>query len=166
MATLSYRSAAKIAVREMRSSKGKFFFVILSVAIGVAALTGVRGFSSSFRATLLNRARSIMAADLSARMFMQPTPEQQRGLDEIEQQGIEMTPVTELLSMASAAKTLDPFSDMLLRNELLGAFRVNLWSHHANCPGCCDRFTHGTPYPLPNRCCSSSLCCSNQNFFL
>jgi putative ABC transport system permease protein len=107
MATLSYRSAAKIAVREMRSSKGKFFFVILSVAIGVAALTGVRGFSSSFRATLLNRARSIMAADLSARMFMQPTPEQQKGLDEIEQ-GIEMTPVTELLSMASAAKTLDP----------------------------------------------------------
>ncbi len=108
MATLSYRSAAKIAVREMRSSKGKFFFVILSVAIGVAALTGVRGFSSSFRATLLNRARSIMAADLSARMFMQPTPEQQKGLDAIEQQGIEMTPVTELLSMASAAKTLDP----------------------------------------------------------
>ena len=45
MATLSYRSAAKIAAREMHSSRGKFFFVILSVAIGVAALTGVRGFS-------------------------------------------------------------------------------------------------------------------------
>src|ERR1700727_1560496 len=108
MATLSYRSAAKIAVREMRSSKGKFFFVILSVAIGVAALTGVRGFSSSFRSTLLNRARSIMAADLSARMFMQPTPEQQKGLEAIEREGVEVTPVTELLSMASAAKTLDP----------------------------------------------------------
>src|SRR5216683_3340213 len=108
MATLTYRSAAKIAVREMRSSRGKFFFVILSVAIGVAALTGVRGFSSSFRATLLNRARSIMAADLSARMFMQPTPEQQKGLEAIEREGVEITPVTELLSMASAPKTLDP----------------------------------------------------------
>ena len=83
MATLSYRSAAKIAAREMHSSRGKFFFVILSVAIGVAALTGVRGFSASFRSSLLNRARSIMAADLSARMFQQPTSEEQKALDEI-----------------------------------------------------------------------------------
>jgi putative ABC transport system permease protein len=108
MAALSYRSAAKIAVREMHSSRGKFFFVILSVAIGVAALTGVRGFSGSFRSTLLDKARSIMAADLSARMFQQPTPEQQKGLDEIAASGVEITPVTELLSMASSAKTLDP----------------------------------------------------------
>ena len=57
MAALSYRSAAKIAAREMHSSRGKFFFVILSVAIGVAALTGVRGFSASFRSTLLDKAR-------------------------------------------------------------------------------------------------------------
>src|SRR5271168_592584 len=103
MANLSYRSAAKIAAREMRSSRGKFFFVILSVAIGVAALTGVRGFSASFRGTLLMRARSIMAADLSARMFQQPTPTQQKGLAEIEAEGVSITPVTELLSMASAA---------------------------------------------------------------
>jgi putative ABC transport system permease protein len=108
MAALSYRSAAKIAAREMHSSRGKFFFVILSVAIGVAALTGVRGFSSSFRSTLLDRARSIMAADLSARMTQQPTPAEQKGVDEIAASGVEMTSVTELLSMASSAKTLDP----------------------------------------------------------
>jgi len=108
MATLSYRSAAKIAAREMHSSRGKFFFVILSVAIGVAALTGVRGFSASFRSSLLNRARSIMAADISARMFQQPTSEEQKGLDEIAAGGVEITPVTELLSMASSPKTLDP----------------------------------------------------------
>lgn len=108
MPSLSYRSAARIAAREMSSSRGKFFFVILSVAIGVAALTGVRGFSSSFRSTLLNRARRIMAADLSARMFQQPTLDQQRGLAGISAEGVEITPVTELLSMASAPKTLDP----------------------------------------------------------
>ena len=108
MPSLSYRSAAKIAAREMRSSRGKFFFVVLSVAIGVAALTGVRGFSSSFRATLLTRARSIMAADLSARTTVQPTPAELKGLDEIEQEGIRLTPVTELLSMASNARNLDP----------------------------------------------------------
>jgi putative ABC transport system permease protein len=49
-----------------------------------------------------------MAADLSARMFQQPTPEQQKGLDEIAASGVEITPVTELLSMASSPKTLDP----------------------------------------------------------
>ena len=52
---LAWGSAAKIAMREMRHSRAKFFFVILSVAIGVAALTGVRGFSASFRFTLLGR---------------------------------------------------------------------------------------------------------------
>jgi putative ABC transport system permease protein len=108
MASLSYGSAAKIAAREMRSSRGKFFFVVLSVAIGVAALTGVRGFSASFRATLLTRARSILAGDLSARMFQQPTPAQMKGLEEIEASGVGMTSVTELLSMASDPKTLDP----------------------------------------------------------
>ena len=92
----------------MHSSRGKFFFVILSVAIGVAALTGVRGFSSSFRATLLTRARSIMAADLSARTTVQPTPDESKGLAAIQAEGIQMTPVTETLSMASAAKTMDP----------------------------------------------------------
>ena len=108
MGALSYRSAIKIASRELRFSRGKFFFVVLSVAIGVAALTGVRGFSSSFRGALLDRARSIMAADLSARMFQQPTPGEQKGLDAIAAELVEMTPVTELLSMASSAKTLDP----------------------------------------------------------
>ena len=109
MPSLSYRSAAKIASREMRSSSGKFFFVILSVAIGVAALTGVRGFSSSFRATLLNRARSIMAADLAARTTVQPTLEQMEGFNLIEYEGTQMTPVTEMLSMASAAGTAVDF---------------------------------------------------------
>ena len=108
MASLSYGTASRIAAREMRSSRGKFFFVILSVAVGVAALTGVRGFSSSFRATLLMRARSIMAADLSARANQQPTPVEAAGLTQIEATGVRMTPVTELLSMASAAKTMDP----------------------------------------------------------
>ncbi|MDE1175255.1 MAG: ABC transporter permease [Edaphobacter sp.] len=108
MASLSYRTALKIARQEMRASSGKFFFVVLSIAIGVGALTGVRGFSSSFRGALLDRARSIMAADLSARMFQQPTEKEEKGLKEIADEHIEITPVTELLSMASSAKTLDP----------------------------------------------------------
>jgi putative ABC transport system permease protein len=106
MAGLSYSTAARIATRELRSSPGKFAFVLLSVAIGVAALTGVRGFSASFRSMLLLRARSIMAADLSARMTEAPTPGEQEKLSKI--QGLDATTVTELLSMASSSTSMDP----------------------------------------------------------
>src|SRR6201985_3825865 len=71
----TWSSAAKIAWRELQASRAKFLFVIVSVAIGVAALTGVRGFSDSFQKTLLAEARTIMAADLSARMFPPPAPQ-------------------------------------------------------------------------------------------
>jgi putative ABC transport system permease protein len=108
MASLSYATASRIAARELKASRGKFVFVILSVAIGVAALTGVRGFSSSFRSMLLLRARSIMAADLSAKMTRRATPDEADGLHAITESGVKLTPVTELLSMASAAKSMDP----------------------------------------------------------
>ncbi len=52
----------------------------MSVAIGVAALTGVRGFSAAFRSMLLLRARSIMAADIAARMGEAPTPVEQAAI--------------------------------------------------------------------------------------
>ena len=78
---LGWSTAAKIAWRELRASRAKFLFVILSVAIGVAALTGVRGFSESFQKALLDQARSIMAADLSARMFRLTTQQENAKLD-------------------------------------------------------------------------------------
>jgi len=106
--SLTWTSAARIAAREMRSSRAKFLFVLVSVAIGVAALTGVRGFSSAFRTTLLLRARSIMAADLSARTFRQPTPAEQQAIRDLASSGIQTTTVTEMLSMASAHGSPDP----------------------------------------------------------
>jgi putative ABC transport system permease protein len=100
--SLSWASAAKIAWRELQASRAKFLFVILSVAIGVAALTGVRGFSDSFQKTLLGEARTIMAADLSARMFRQPTAEEEQQLDAMAANGIQRTQVTDTVSMVSA----------------------------------------------------------------
>ena len=61
--SLTWTSAAKIAWRELQASRAKFLFVIISVAIGVAALTGVRGFSDSFQKTLLGEARSGLVRD-------------------------------------------------------------------------------------------------------
>src|SRR5271170_7192604 len=99
---LGWGTAAKIAWRELRASRAKFLFVILSVAIGVAALTGVRGFSESFQKALLDQARSIMAGDLSARMFRLATPQENAKLDALAaSKGVERTSVTETVSMAS-----------------------------------------------------------------
>ena len=86
----------------------------------MAALVGVRGFSESFRRTLSTEARSLIAGDLSARIFHVPTADDDRKVDAIEQNipGSRSTWVTETLSMASvppdpvpllvALKAVDP----------------------------------------------------------
>ncbi len=101
---LSWKRAAAIAWRDLKSAPGKFGFVILSVAVGVAALVGVRGLSGSFRSTLNTQARSLLAGDLSARMFRAPTQEERNKILEIEKQSggaIRSTWTTETVSMAS-----------------------------------------------------------------
>src|ERR1700744_4920168 len=100
--SLTWTSAAKIAWRELQASRMKFLFVIMSVSIGVAALTGVRGFSDSFQSTLPGEAPTIMAADRSARMFRQPTVQEQQQLDSLGSHGIQRTQVAETVSMVSS----------------------------------------------------------------
>jgi putative ABC transport system permease protein len=105
---LSWRAAIRIAWREMRASRAKFLFVVLSVAIGVGSLTGVRGFSSSFRHALLGEARTLMAGDLTARVFSLPTPEQEAALRSLDARGVRRTWITETVTMAGSASTPDP----------------------------------------------------------
>ena len=102
---LSLKTAARIAWRETRSSMTKFLFVVLAVAAGVGALSGVRGFSESFRSTLTREARTVMAADLAARQFSVPNPSQLAQLDALAPEGIEHTWITETVSMASSTAT-------------------------------------------------------------
>ena len=117
---LTWRRAAAIAWRDLKSAPGKFAFVILSVAIGVAALVGVRGFAEAFRSTLGIEARSLMAGDLSARIFRLPTPADLKSIAALEQKipGMRSSWITETVSMASvpsdpvpllvALKAVDP----------------------------------------------------------
>jgi putative ABC transport system permease protein len=117
---LSWKRAAAIAWRDLKSAPGKFAFVVLSVAIGVAALVGVRGFSESFRRTLSTEARSLIAGDLSARIFHVPNANDDKKVGAIKDKipGSRSTWVTETLSMASvppdpvpllvALKAVDP----------------------------------------------------------
>ena len=103
-----WRTAGKIAWRESRASSIKFLFVILAVAVGVGSLTGVRGFSRAFHDLLLTQARTLMAADLSLRVFAMPSSDQQAALDGLSRRGVERTWITETLSMASSSPGQPP----------------------------------------------------------
>ena len=104
---LPWMSAIRIAWRELQASRVKFAFVVLSVAIGVGALTGVRGFSESLGGVLLAQARGILAADLSARMTRELSATEQAKLDAFTAAAhIQQTKVTEMISMA--ALSTDP----------------------------------------------------------
>lgn len=98
----------KMAVREARSSGTKFLFVVLAVAVGVGALTGVRGFSQAFRVMLLGEARTLMAADLLIRNFDFPTAEQTAVMEELETRGIRRTWITETVTMVSSGRVETP----------------------------------------------------------
>ena len=102
---LNWNRAAAIAWRDLKSAPGKFGFVVLSVAVGVAALVGVRGFSESFRSTLMTEARSLMAGDLSARIYHAPSADERKKITALEKgiPGSESTWVTETISMASVS---------------------------------------------------------------
>jgi putative ABC transport system permease protein len=83
-------------------------FVILAVAVGVGSLTGVRGFSRAFRHMLLSQARTLMAADMTLRIFGAPTPEQGEVLQSLGARGVRETTIVETVTMASSAAAPDP----------------------------------------------------------
>lgn len=106
--SFTWKTAAKIAWRESRSSSVKFLFVILAVAVGVGSLTGVRGFSSAFKTMLTKEARTLMAADLTVRVFSMPTPQQDALIEELKREGARETQITETLTMMSSAHSANP----------------------------------------------------------
>ncbi|HBY61257.1 MAG TPA: ABC transporter permease [Solibacterales bacterium] len=108
MSAFTWPKALTIALRESRASSGKFLFVILAVATGVAALTGVRGFSRAFQNMLLGEARTLMAADMSVRIFGGATDDQIAAMDALSARGVRRTEIVETLSMMSSPTAPDP----------------------------------------------------------
>jgi putative ABC transport system permease protein len=97
-------TASRIAWRELRVSPGKFLFVIFAVAIGVAALSGVKGFGYAFKGMLLRNAKQLIASDLQAQVYQQPPPDEMAKIVALSQRYGVMTRVTETESMAASAK--------------------------------------------------------------
>ncbi len=77
------RTASKIAWRDLHAAPAKFLFVVLAVAVGVAALSGVKGFGYAFKGMLLRNAKQLIAADVQAQTWNDPTPDQLKQLQRI-----------------------------------------------------------------------------------
>lgn len=105
---LAWSTAGKVAWRDLHASWIKFTFVVVAVALGVGSLTGVRSFSMVFQRTLLEQARTLMAADLSATDYHPSTDEQLAALNRLQSYGIQHTLVTETVSMASTGRNSNP----------------------------------------------------------
>src|SRR5579875_2467575 len=97
------KTAVKVAWRDLKASPAKFLFVVLAVAVGVAALSGVKGFGFAFRGMLLKNAKQLIAADVQAQMWGNVTPEQLQRMEAIGQKYGTMTRVTETVSMAGSS---------------------------------------------------------------
>ncbi len=95
-------TASKIGWRELRASPAKFVFVVLAVAVGVAALSGVKGFGYAFRGMLLRNAKQLIAADLQAQTWDTLSPAQLNKIESIGTAYGTLTRVTETLSMAAS----------------------------------------------------------------
>lgn len=102
------KTASRIAWRELRGSPAKFLFVIIAVAVGVGALSGVKGFGAAFKGMLLRNAKQLIAADLQAQTYQNPSPEAIHKVEQIGQRNGEVTRVTETISMAAAGHNRVP----------------------------------------------------------
>ena len=98
------RTAAKIGWRELRAAPAKFLFVVLAVAVGVAALSGVKGFGYAFRGMLLRNAKQLIAADMQAQTWGDIAPEQLAKIQDIGARNGSLTRVTETVSMAASGR--------------------------------------------------------------
>src|SRR6185436_15264471 len=87
--------------RETRAAVGKFVFLVIAIALGTGALTAVTGFNTSVHYTLTREARSLMAADLAVRLPLRPAKADLDTIDALASENIEITRVTETVSMAS-----------------------------------------------------------------
>lgn len=102
------KAASRIAWRDLKASPGKFAFVVVAVAIGVAALTGIKSFGSAFRSMLLANAKQLIAADLQAQTWNEPNASQIARLEQLGKANGRMTRVTETVSMARASTSQVP----------------------------------------------------------
>ncbi len=97
-----------MAWRETRPAYRRFLFLIIAIALGVGALTGLKGFSASLNRSIAGSARDLIAADLAVRFGTPPGPKDVAVLEALLPRGAQLSRTIETLSMVSSAKAPQP----------------------------------------------------------
>jgi putative ABC transport system permease protein len=92
----------RLAWRETRPALKRFIFLVAAVALGVGAITGLKGFSRALDRSINKSARDLIAADMAVRMNVPVSPDELVALESLIDRGAEFTRTTETLSMVSS----------------------------------------------------------------
>lgn len=90
----------RILGRESRGARGKLFFFVACLAVGVAAVVAVAGLSASLDRTIRGEARQLLAADLAVEGRRRLPEDLDRALERLP--GVARTDIQEMVSMAAA----------------------------------------------------------------
>ena len=102
------RFEIRMAWSETRPVLRRFLFLIVVIALGVGALTGLKGFTYALKRSIFGSARDLIASDLAVRMNSLPTRQEVTVLESLSNRGAVLTRTTETLSMVSSAKASNP----------------------------------------------------------
>jgi putative ABC transport system permease protein len=98
----------RLAWRETRPAWKRFLILVFAVALGVGALTGLKGFSRALERSIHKSARDLIASDLVARMNVPIQPGELKVLESPVSRGAVLTRTTETLSMVSGSDDSAP----------------------------------------------------------
>jgi putative ABC transport system permease protein len=98
----------RMAWRETRSSYKKFLFLIAVIALGVGALTGLKGFSTALNHSISRSAKDLIAADIAVRFRSLASQKEIDSLEKLTQHGVQVSRTTETLSMVALQKAPNP----------------------------------------------------------
>jgi len=103
-----WRTAGKVAQRDLWSGRGHFAVALAGIAVAAAAINASLAIGSAFAHRLNGDMRQWMAADAAVTLRSPPTDEQRAAIAELDGRGIERTESLETYSMASSDQAADP----------------------------------------------------------
>ncbi len=103
-----WRTAVKVAWKDLQGSRAKSVFIVVAIAVSVAAVTGVRGASGEARQAIYGDTRAWLGADVCTDTTESVSESQAAALNALNAAGIRSTLVTRFLTMAASDASPDP----------------------------------------------------------
>jgi putative ABC transport system permease protein len=103
-----WRTAARIAWRDLRSSPWQAGWIVLAMAVGIAGIGGVHSAANSARSAIHGDVRAWLAGDACVDTMEAVDRAQSAALDRLGAQGIAWTVVSSAWTMASSEESPDP----------------------------------------------------------